>query len=184
MAKRARRSLLSMMSDSVSYHAPIFTYSFPDVITKNACDEYRKSFPQSNTSNVHAWHSDYRTHERTDIFDPLIQIVIDRCNSISRDGFKSKIGSPYHYVVDNLWLAMYERNDYTIQHNHFPTTFSACYYVDVNDDSSPILFGHDSELSIQPENGMLLIWLGIIPHKVEFTESQRTCICMNARLSG
>ena len=165
--------------ESISYHAPVFAYSFPQVITKDICNQYRKSFPQSNTSNVHAWHSDWNTHTTTDVFDPLIKLTIDTCNHISEDVFESPITYPYHYVIDNLWLTMYERSDYTQKHNHFPSEFSACYYVDVNDNSSPILFGYDHELSIQPENGMLLIWLSIIPHEVESTESQRTCICMN-----
>ena len=61
----------------------VFTYSFPQVITKKTCKEYRKSFPQSNTSNVNAWHSDYLTHETTDVFDPLIKTVINACNDQS-----------------------------------------------------------------------------------------------------
>ena len=173
---------MGYMINTVSYNSPIFTYSFPQLITKKTCKEYRKSFPQSNNSNVFAWHSNYRTHETTDVFQPLIKTLIDTCNDISRDEFKSPIGLPYYYVVDNLWVAMYERNDYTIKHDHFPSVFSACYYVDVKDKCSPITFGTNDELSIQPENGMLLIWLGIIPHKVAPTRSERTCICMNVGL--
>ena len=78
---------------------------------------------------------------------------------------------------------MYEHNDYTIKHDHFPAIFSACYYVDVKDNCSPIIFGENDELSIQPENGMLLIWLGMIPHKVMPTKKKRTCICMNVIVS-
>ena len=63
-------------SDQVTVSLPVFKYSFPQVITKKTCKEYRESFPQSNTSNVKAWHSDYLTHETTDVFDPLINIVI------------------------------------------------------------------------------------------------------------
>ena len=170
---------MGYMTDHVTISLPIFKYSFPQVITKKTCKQYRKSFPQSNNSNVHAWHSDYRTHETTDVFDPLIKLTIDTCNSISDDVFKSPIRLPYHYTVDNLWVAMYEHNDYTIKHDHFPAIFSACYYVDVKDNCSPIIFGENDELSIQPENGMLLVWLGIIPHKVMPTKKKRTCICMN-----
>ena len=71
------------MINTVSYNSPIFTYSFPQLITKKTCKQYRKSFPQSNLSNVHAWHSDYLTHETTDVFDPLIKLTIDACHSIT-----------------------------------------------------------------------------------------------------
>ena len=54
------------------------------------------------------------------------------------------------------------------------------HHVIVNDDCSPITFGDkDDEHIIQPENGMLLIWSAMIPHKVMPTKEERTCICMN-----
>ena len=74
---------------------------------------------------------------------------------------------------------MYEQSDYTKIHTHFPASFAACYYVDVEDDCSPITFGAHDELSIQPKNGMLLVWLALLPHRVAPTKKKRTCICMN-----
>ena len=175
---------MGYMINTISYDVPIFSYSFPQVITKKTCKEYRKSFPQSNTSNVQAWHSGYHTHETTDVFDPLIKIVINTCNDIGRYHFNAPISKPYHYIVNNLWLAMYGHNNYTKLHAHFPSTFAACYYVDVKDDCSPIIFGKNDDVSIQPENGMLLIWLGMIPHKVMPTKTERTCICMNISMQS
>ena len=157
----------------------VFTYSFPQVITKDTCKQYKKKFPKCNTSNVKAWHSGYRTHETTDVFDPLIKLTSQLCNEIGDEYFGTSVKDPYHYKCDNLWLAMYKKNDHTIIHNHFPSIFSSCYYVDVKDNCSPILFGEKGELSIQPKNGMLLIWMGMIPHKVMPTKKKRTCICMN-----
>ena len=171
------------MASQISINLPIFQYSFPQVITKKTCKEYRKSFPQSNTSNVNAWHSDYLTHETTDVFDPLIKIVINACNDITNEYYHTNLINGYHYTVNNLWLAMYKKNEYTQRHDHFLSLFSACYYVDVKDNSSPITFvGENDEINIQPENGMLLIWHGSIPHMVAPTKNKRTCICMNIRL--
>ncbi len=161
---------------------PIFEYSFPQLITMEVCHEYRKSFPQSNTTNVHAWHSDYYTHKRTDSFKPVIDACLNACNDISSLYFRALVANEWKYIIDHLWLAMYEQSDYTSIHAHFPSTFAACYYVDVEDDCSPITFGMNDELSIQPKNGMLLIWMGIIPHKVEPTNKKRTCICMNVSM--
>ena len=165
--------------EAVNLILPLHKYSFPQLITKETCSEYRKSFPQSNQSNVYAWHSDYNTHTTTNVFDPLIDVTLNKCNDISKEFF-NVILTDVSYTVKDLWVAMYEKNDHTLIHHHFPHTFGACYYVDVNDNSSPITFGVNNDtVSIQPENGMLLIWNGIIPHKVAPTEKERTCICMN-----
>jgi len=166
--------------DSVNIALPIFKYSFPQLITMETCNEFRNSFPQSNTSNVKAWHSKYNTHEITNVFDPLIDVALNECYNISREFFACNIKTGYRFVVNNLWLAMYENSDHTLIHHHFPYQFAACYYVDVKDDSSPITFGVNNDTtSIQPETGMLLIWNGIVPHQVAPTNNERTCICMN-----
>ena len=171
---------MGYMINTVSYNAPVFTYSFPQLVTKKECEQYKERYPQSNNSNVFAWHSHYNTHETTNIFNRLIKLTINTCTDITQDYFNIPIQNPYHYDVDDLWLAMYECNDYTVMHDHFPNQFAACYYVDVKDDSSPITFGvNNVTTSIQPETGMLLVWNGLIPHKVEPTNKKRICICMN-----
>ena len=165
------------MINEVNLVLPIYKYSFPQLITKQVCKEYRKSFPQSNTSNVQAWHSEYNTHETTNAFDPLIDVTLNKCYDISRNYYNTDITNECKFVINSLWLAMYKQNDYTRVHHHFPFQFAACYYVDVQDKCSPITFNKTT--SIQPENGMLLIWMGIIPHMVAQTKKKRTCICMN-----
>ena len=143
------------------------------------CREYRKSFPQSNNSNVFAWHTGYNAHKTTDVFNQVINATLASCSEMSNTLFKALPTGKYKLVVENLWLAMYEKSDYTAIHTHFPASFAACYYVDVEDDCSPITFGAHDELSIQPENGMLLVWLALLPHRVAPTKKKRTCICMN-----
>ena len=166
--------------ETVNLILPIYKYSFPQLITKQVCEQYKSNFPRSNTSNVKAWHSDYFSHKKTDVFKPLIDVTLSKCYDISDQFLGTDITHDSRFFVENLWVAMYEKNDHTLPHHHFPYHFSACYYVDVNDDSSPITYGVDDiTTSIQPENGMLLIWLGILPHKVAPTNTERTCICMN-----
>tara|TARA_B100000131_G_C17797624_1_gene484059 strand:- start:44 stop:607 length:564 start_codon:yes stop_codon:yes gene_type:complete len=180
-----------MKTQLIKYHLPIFheivnNYGQLNHYLKNVINEYRESFPQSNTSNVKAWHSEYKTHEKTDKFDPLIGLVTNACYHVSKEYFNTPIGGDWKFVCNNLWVAMYTKDDYTIPHSHYPATYSACYYVEVDDGCSPIVFGADEkrngcfdEITIQPENGMLLLWNGMIPHQVLPTEGKRTCICMN-----
>lgn len=171
------------MASPINHHCnlslPIFQYSFPQLITMETCREYRKSFPQSNQSNVFAWHSGYNTHKTTDVFNQVMNTTLASCNDMSEEYFKALPVGHFKLIIDSLWLAMYEKSDYTAIHTHFPSSFAACYYVDVEDDCSPITFGAHDELSIQPENGMLLVWLALLPHRVAPTKKKRTCICMN-----
>ena len=73
---------------------------------------------------------------------------------------------------------MYEDGESTQRHSHLPFDYSSCYYVDVEPDSAPIIFEKDL-LTIQPENGMLLIWPSILEHEVPPTKGKRMGISMN-----
>tara|TARA_B100001996_G_C18331228_1_gene466433 strand:- start:63 stop:599 length:537 start_codon:yes stop_codon:yes gene_type:complete len=171
---------MGYMTDQVNVTLPIFKFSLPNIITKDECKQFRNNFPTCNTSNVKAWHSNYFTHELTNEFDPLIDVTLSKCRDVSKDFYCLPVMGSFYYRCDNLWLAMYKENDYTKIHHHFPSVWASCYYVDVNDDCSPITFGNkDDEHIIQPENGMLLIWSAMIPHRVMPTKNERTCICMN-----
>ena len=83
---------------------------------------------------------------------------------------------------------MYEEGEHTIRHSHFPSDFSAVYYVDVEPGCAPVLFEVPQKdgvndkcetLTLQPKNGMLAIWPSILHHEVPPTKGRRMCISMN-----
>ena len=82
----------------LSCDLPIFSYSFPQVITKKTCKEYRKSFPQSNTSNVKSWHSAWNTHEMNPKFKPLTDRVENACGFVSNEYY----GSLYYITHESI----------------------------------------------------------------------------------
>lgn len=158
-----------------------------NVHLKQSIKKFEKSFPQSSESNVKAWHSDYFTHQKTNDFKPLIDLTEKYAHYATKEHCLADTGPPYYFMVNNLWFAKYKQNDYTKIHNHFPAVWSACYYVDVEENAAPIVFGSknwgdEEEIVIQPETGMLLLWFSTIPHRVERTFAKRTCICMNINL--
>ena len=62
------------------------------------------------------------------------------------------------------------------------------YYVDVEPGCAPVIFesikkdgvnNNNQPLTIQPQNGMLAIWPGILHHEVPRTKGRRMCISMN-----
>ena len=142
--------------------------------------EHRKEYPQSNVSNVRAWHSDWHTHILNPKFKPFCDMVADQCTLVGKNYY----GGNYKYDVETMWAMMYEFGEHTVKHVHFPNTFAASYYIEVGSKSSPIVFennliGNDPSLTIQPKNGMLLIWPAFIPHMVLPTQSKRMAISLN-----
>tara|TARA_A100000164_G_C21199770_1_gene448882 strand:+ start:143 stop:415 length:273 start_codon:yes stop_codon:yes gene_type:complete len=75
-----------------------------------------------------------------------------------------------------MWAMTYDEGQETLIHNHFPSCFSAVYFVDVEDNAAPLMLGNDA---IQPEEGTLIVFPSLIPHYVPPTEGKRVIISMN-----
>ena len=147
--------------------------------------EHRQNNPETTKSNVKAWHSSWGTHVDNTKFQPVVDKVIEACKFISKSYYEC---DNIEYNVINLWAMMYEDTEWTKRHSHFPSDFAACYYVDVEEGCAPVIFEsavkdglHDNNepLTLQPQNGMLAIWPGILHHEVPPTKGRRMCISMN-----
>ncbi len=147
----------------------IYPY-WKDLKVKELIQDYRKKYPDSNTSNVNAWHSTWDAHKKEEGFNPLIEVCADFL---------------YHNLQDNaitvalvdLWCVQYSSGDYTKLHRHWPMSFSLCYYADVEEGCSPIRFS--DQVEVTPENGMIIAFNGLVQHEVLPTDSHRTCVSMN-----
>ena len=169
---------------------PIFTTILPQHVEfnkylKEVILEHRQKFPEATKSNVKAWHSSWVTHQENPKFQPLCDVVLDVCKFVSAGYFEC---DKLSYNVVNLWAMMYEETEHTIKHSHFPSDFAAVYYVDVEPGSAPVIFEsvekdgvHDNNqpLTIQPENGMLMLWPALLHHEVPSTTGKRMCISLN-----
>ena len=131
-----------------------------------------------------AWQSSWMTHLENPKFQPLVDRIVDACEFITEAYYKFEID----YSIVNMWAMMYEETEETVRHYHFPYDFSCCYYVDVEPDCAPIIFesvvndgvnNYNHPLKIQPENGMLAIWSGLLQHEVPPTEGKRMCVSAN-----
>ena len=135
--------------------------------------EYRKENPKSNKSNVKAWHSHYETYRHTNCFDDINGRIMCECDIILNKFNNTK----QRLLLYNMWVNIYEKGDYTALHNHFPGDYSCCYYVDIEENSSPIKF--PPKLEIFPKNDMLVIFPGNLFHEVLPTSGRRIVIAMN-----
>jgi hypothetical protein len=69
------------------------------------------------------------------------------------------------WFIKSCWGARYIKGDYALLHDHYPATWSLVYYVNAPKGSSHLEFP-GSQISIQPTNGLMLIFPGNIEHQV------------------
>jgi len=175
----------------VSKPLPVFSTIFADHVEfnkymKQVILEHRQKYPETTKSNVKAWHSSWQTHIENPKFQPLIDRVLSACTFVSAGYFQTQ---ELQFSIFNCWASMYDKKgEHTIRHSHFPSDFACTYYVDVEPGCSPIVFEsqkndgvHDNNkpLTIQPQNGMLLLWPAVLHHEVPPTETKRMVVAMN-----
>jgi hypothetical protein len=130
----------------------------------NSCNEFRKQFPISRESSVVGWHSGFFTHLFTNNFDNLINLISKK---ITENYFNQQLKP----IPAHLWINMLEGGDFIKRHKHEYFCYSCVYYPLVMDNPSPIIFDNNNlknykEIVITPEEGMLVIFPGIIHHRV------------------
>lgn len=84
------------------------------------------------------------------------------------------------WIVHSLWGVNYRKGDYTIFHDHSPSTFSFCYYVKVDKGSSPLVFS-DIDYKYFPEESNLIIFPSHLKHGVpsHLSDGERIVISGN-----
>ena len=74
--------------DHVYKAMPIFSTIFEDHVEfnqymKQVILEHRQNNPESNNSNVKAWHSSWKTHLENPKFQPIVDTICKACYTIS-----------------------------------------------------------------------------------------------------
>jgi hypothetical protein len=143
-------------------------------LSKLAIEEEKTNNPQSISSNVKAGYvSSYKSHLYNPNFSPLIDIVLSACAEIGNTAFGSKV----EFRVLDCWGMVYNEGDYADTHAHFPSPFAAVIYLEMGEDSAPIIF--EENLTVYPKSGNLIIFPGIMHHEVPATKSKRVVVSMN-----
>jgi len=89
------------------------------------------------------------------------------------------------WVVHSLWGVNYQKGDYTIFHDHCPSTFSFVYYVKAGEGSSPIVFS-DVGYELLPKENDLIIFPSHLRHGVpsQISSAERIIIAGNISALG
>ena len=177
----------------VRKYIPIFDtivdgYEEINVYLKAVLEEYKEKYPESNESNVKAWHSAWRTHEvMSPHLDNFVKSVTDAVNFVAQ-GYFPKCNA--EWVCRNMWFADYKEGDYPVAQDHWPSAFAISYYVELDENPSSIVFerkekrdeftgAFDQELCLKPQVGQLLIWPSNLMHEVPPVKGRRLVISAN-----
>jgi hypothetical protein len=148
-------------------------------LARMAIEELRVSHPDTTPSNVQSvYMSPWHSHLINNKFKPLTDSVVTIAHEVSRTHLSANLpGLNMGLVVTDCWGAIYEKSDYTKRHNHFPAEFSCVIYLEVHENSAPIIFS--GKLHIQPKPNMLVLFPGILQHEVPSTDGRRVVVAMN-----
>jgi hypothetical protein len=131
----------------------------------NIIEEHKKEFPVSmqdydERTNVKTWHSDWKTHLINQKFQPFI------------DSIKSCLKNHYpHLELSDFWFNIYEDTGSAKRHNHGPLQLSCVYFVECDEESSPLIIDNNSldrkTIVIQPKVGKLVAFPSFVYHSVK-----------------
>ena len=172
-----------MNSQNVLVSVPVYT-KILDLDNKNLKDiivNHRNVFSKGDSSNVKAWNSAKNTHKINPHFQPYIDTILQEIKDIKKYDrtFCGFAGFEKTLYLRDFWAIMYDTDDYTKSHQHFPCPYVASYYVEASPNSAPIHFDGVQTLKIIPKSGMLVVWPGTLYHSVPPTDGKRTVLAMN-----
>ncbi len=141
--------------------------------------ELRQAHPDATPSNVKAvYMSPWKSHHLTTDLAPLIQLVADKIKSATQQFLGVDLNQlEYDLRVADCWGAVYEQSDHTVPHTHYPSDFSAVIYLEMEEQSSPIIF--ENSFSVSPTSGSLVFFPGHLSHHVPATQGKRVIVVIN-----
>tara|TARA_B100000427_G_scaffold213253_1_gene177858 strand:+ start:963 stop:1502 length:540 start_codon:yes stop_codon:yes gene_type:complete len=133
-------------------------------LNKKIMEEIKElEFINSYKTNVHAQMTEW------DTFSPILNQLREWVRSTIFNKFIIK-DPDLRIHIQNLWVARYNKGDYTWRHNHKSSWMSYVYFVKCPKGSSPLIFNNSFIPSfgkeIKAEEGKLLIFPGILDHWV------------------
>ena len=158
------------------------TYDIDTLKLLDDIENFKKKFPKSmqdydgDKSNIKAWHSDYKTHLMTDIFDDLIQVKKEKLHKVFNTENK----------LFDLWINTFTTGTFADRHKHGNYLgYSCVFYPYVEADATPIVIDNNNtnkyeSLSIIPKTNMLIIMPPFVFHQVsKVKEDKRISVASN-----
>ena len=128
----------------------------------------------------------HKTNVKADMTDwfmqkqhPQFQLVGDVAIELA------KRESPYDMAMElfDCWGVIYQKDDWTKAHDHWPHPWSFVYYIRCGADDSPLAFpdGYQGEHHLKPVSGDMILFPGHLRHKVprQTHDSERIIVAGN-----
>jgi len=160
--------------------------------------DLKKQGTQDRLSNVTGWKSSWKSHiEHPEVLRDLIhqiaQFHVSYFAKPRNDGeVPDFIKEAENYDIDaEVWFAEYLKGDSADEHNHtWISRSSFVYYLDVEDNGSPLTFVQKHwrnngeintvrEIDLDVKRGTLVMFPSFVDHKVRETRSKRYVIAGN-----
>jgi len=94
----------------------------------------------------------------------------------------AKKNSPYDMEMElfDCWGVIYQKDDWTKTHDHWPHPWSFVYYIRCGEEDAPLQFP-DADLSIHPSSGEMVLFPGWVRHAVPIQDhdSERIIVAGN-----
>lgn len=168
---------MKFFGNNVKSELPIFAVDFqnrPELDTARlAVIEIQKTTPgiESNVKSVYT--SPYDSHLRNDNLVPLSKLVCQSAAFVTENA----LGQKLDFDIINCWVSIYQKGDFTINHNHWPSLFSAVVYLEASEKSAPLIF--ENEISVPAIRNNMILFPGWIKHSVPPTEEERVIVAYN-----
>jgi len=137
---------------------------------------------QNKKTNVQADMTDWQMASRYKSFENLLKIIIIQKIPNFIDNIVVS-GKKAEFVCTGMWGIIYNKGDFTVEHNHVGSTLSFTYYVKATENSSPICFTQPGKKEIIAKTGTLLIWDAAYMHKVPEQPSSEKRIAVAGNLN-
>ena len=156
--------------------------------------DYKSKNSSEMESNVQAWQTSWDTYENHPICHGLVKDIFSLL--LQPINFKSLVLTDYESIsehasqvfdnskLNNCWFACCESGDSVREHDHGFGVLSFCYYLHMEEQSSPIYFTSNkgSQLSgiadeagipVYARSGQLVVFKSELPHEVPPTKGRR-----------
>ena len=120
-----------------------------------------KEDEQKHSTNVKAKMTSWNVENEKE-FQILKKYILELASFISIERYNRD----EFFEIGSMWGMAYKSGELSVPHDHWPSIWSACYYINPPKNCSGLYFNDlDEELTV--ENGMLVLFPGWVRHEVK-----------------
>jgi hypothetical protein len=129
-----------------------------DIVKQGHCHRDPEKTRADRTSTMSQWcmHKEY----------PVFKKISDRAESVIQEWFMMNAKMTLLTNLTACWYASYDFGQQTVPHEHSPDLFAFSYYVQVDENTTPLVFPGHPGYSYQPRQGYGVIFPGWLTHQV------------------